>query len=635
MSAGARLLAGLGLLTGAAVIGACAAPEPTPQPAQSIPGAAAPAPTAGRPEPLPLEPPARDLRDLAVRLGGRPVPEVEPPPTVQACELGWREPFWVHDIENQRYFEIEAVVRAVTEHACVWVQEGQPYSQGALEEGAKTFSDDIIAPLATFFAHELEPGIDGDPRVHVLHHESIPGVAGFFSSADAVPASVNPYSNARELFYVNLSSYRPGSYDYLSLLAHELQHLIHHETDRDEAGWVNEGLSELAPHLVGYGAQGGATFFAYPDTALQEWQPESGANAAHYAASYAFFAYLRARFGDDVIAAVAAAPRNGAAGVEQALEVIGRELPFDDVFRDWTVANLVGGTSRTGLDARFDYGGAVTGAVVPEDLPPDGVSATVAQYGADYWDATTWIEGGRLRLRFEGQPHVGLLELQPAREGRVWWSGRGDGANSRLTGTFDLSGASEATLAFRLWHELERGWDYGYLSASRDGGATWERLALSGSSDDDRNGVNYGDGLTGATAGWIEESVDLDAFAGGPLALRFETVTDETVNLAGMAVDDIRIEAIGFADDAEADAPGPWLAEGWARIDPLVAQRWSLQVVVDTADGIRVLPVAVAEDGAADVELGPIPDDATVTLVVSGLTAGTRHAAGYALEPAG
>ena len=39
-------------------------------------------------------------------------------------------------------------------------------------------------------------------------------------------------------------------------------------------------------------------FFDAPDTALLEWSPQTGGNGRHYAAAYAFFAYVRARYGD-------------------------------------------------------------------------------------------------------------------------------------------------------------------------------------------------------------------------------------------------------------------------------------------------------------------------------------------------
>src|SRR6185436_18312817 len=112
---------------------------------------------------------------------------------------------------------------------------------------------------------------------------------------------------------------------------------------------------------------------------------------------------------------------------------------------------------------------------------------------------------------------------------------------------------------------------YAYVLASTDGGRSWTRLSLPGGTDENPNGNGYGHGLTGATAGWVERSLDLSTYAGQELMLRFEVVTDDAVSLAGVALDDIRLDAVGFRDDASADAG--WQAEGWTRLDPALPQR--------------------------------------------------------------
>lgn len=601
------------------------------------PGAHAPQALA---ELLLTDPPARDLLDLAARLGtwdGRLPDQPRPAPGPHPCPLGHREPFWVQDIQGQRYFQIQALVAHVAEGVCFWVQDGQPFDQPGLQRGGDTFAGEIVPRLRDVLGDERPLRDNPHESVHVLHHESIPGVAGFFSSSDTVPPAVDPYSNGRELFYVNLQAYRPGSYDYLSLLAHEFQHMVHFRFDPNESAWVNEGLSELAAHLAGYGAQNGAAFFADPDTPLLEWQAEAGANTRHYAVAYAFFAYLKARFGEPVVGAVVRAPRNGPAGVEQALAAVGRRLSFDGVFRDWMVANLVGGLGRVGaLDARHDYAGYVTGAVRPEALPQAGASATVGQYAARYHDVTALVADGQLALDFQGDAGVYLVEKPPAGDGPVWWSGRGDNANSRLTRALDLSGADSASLSFWLWHDLEAGWDHAYLSASVDGGESWARLRTSGASDDNVTGTNYGGGITGWSGGWYHETVDLSALAGGPALLRFEVVTDDTVSLTGLALHEVAVDAAGAESYAAGDPAGhaDWTAEGWLLVQPLLPQRWSLLAVVDDPSGLTVTETPVGANGTARLELSDVPPRATVTVAVAAMTPGTRRAAAYHLGPA-
>jgi len=582
---------------------------------------------------LAAEPPARDLADLAVRMGrvSPAAPAAAMPADAGPRRVGDEQRFWLHDINSEQYFTVTARLEVVAPNAYLWVQHDNTFDRAAVERGAKGFSDDVYAKVRAVFGGEWSPGLDGDPRLHILHHEPIAGIAGYFYSADEYPAAVEPHSNQREMFYINLDATTPGSYQYQALLAHELQHMIHWNHDRDEAVWVNEGLSELAPRLAGYPAQNGGAFFAAPDTALLEWEHAPGANTAHYAAAYAFFAYLRQRYGDAVIGAIVDAPGNSAAGVEAAIRGEGQPEPFERVFLDWVVANLGPADGPGDAGRRYGYGDLETAAVQPEPLPSIELRATVAQYGTDYYDATPRVRDGRLRLGFAADATIGLLEPVPARAGAIWWSARGDNMDSRLTRAFDLTGARAAALTFQMWSDLEDNWDYAYFLASADGGATWQRLATSRTTDVNPNGNNFGGGLTGSSGTWVGETLDLAAFAGRRVLVRFEVVTDDAVSLSGLALDDIRLDAVGFRDDAETDAG--WVAEGWVRLDPRLPTRWGLQVVVESpTTGLHIYPVAVRPDGSATIDVAGIPGDATVTLSVSGLTPGTRNAVGYQLR---
>ena len=78
-------------------------------------------------------------------------------------------------------------------------------------------------------------------------------------------------------------------------------------------------------------------------------------------------------------------------------------------------------------------------------------------------------------------------------------------------------------------------------------------------------GNNFGHGYTGKSDDWVEESIDLTAYAGRKVLVRFEYVTDDAVYVDGILIDDLAIRELGFADDVEQEQG--WRAEGFVRTD--------------------------------------------------------------------
>src|SRR5207248_10507791 len=112
------------------------------------------------------------------------------------------------------------------------------------------------------------------------------------------------------------------------------------------------------------------------------------------------------------------------------------------------------------------------------------------------------------------------------------WGNRGDDMNGNMTRDVDLSGVSRATLEVSLWWDVEDGFDYGYVEVSDDGGLTWNTLPGQYTTNDDPNGQNLGNGTTGKSGGgdtpqWVRDRFDLTPWAGKPIQLRFEYVTDD------------------------------------------------------------------------------------------------------------
>jgi hypothetical protein len=201
----------------------------------------------------------------------------------------------------------------------------------------------------------------------------------------------------------------------------------------------------------------------------------------------------------------------------------------------------------------------------------------------------------------------------------------------RLTHAFDLRNVTSATLNYWTWYDIEPGWDYGYVEVSTDGGKTWTILQAPHSATTNPSGSAFGPnytGLSGGGPGWVEESLDISAFAGQQILVCFEYVTDDAVNRPGWTIDDISIPEIGFHDDVEG-GPNGWRAEGFVRIDNILPQRFLVEVL-EIGDSVKLERMSLDETnhGALTVPgLGTTVNRAV--LIVSGLTPVTSQPASY------
>lgn len=545
--------------------------------------------------------PARDPRDLAVRLRGASAEIPLASPAVEAPRLvGAEEWFWIVDQRAASMFQVSATLRLVTDHAYWYVQADRAaqVAQEDLEQSAAVFESSTYPTIRYYFGAEPSPGVDGDPRI-VFLLAGVPGVAAYFSGADASPRSINPRSNERDIIYVNVDALRPGGPGFDGTMAHEFQHMVQFARCPYQETWVDEGSAELAARVAGYRAARLQQFIARPDVQLTQWTDVPGEVARHYQAAYLFLRYAAERSGGtqalpDLVASRCA--RGGDQFTSFLAERGGWPAPdFDQLFADWTVANLVDDTAA--LSGRFGYQGedlnvSVT-AAASAGVPLEG---RLPQYAANYIELPT----GGASVTFSGDTTVPLLPaVEPG--GGTWWSNRADSLDSRLTRRLDLRGVAEATARFRVWYDIESRFDFAYLAVSRDGGRTWQTLGGRYAEPDDALGNNFGAGWTGVSGGgtapeWLDEEVDLTPYAGSDILLRFEYVTDQGYNARGFALADFEVPQLGLVDTA---ADSAWQPEGWVWVDAPVPQAWYLRLVRWTDEGLRVDELPVAPDGTA------------------------------------
>jgi hypothetical protein len=179
---------------------------------------------------------------------------------------------------------------------------------------------------------------------------------------------------------------RPRMYE--AVFAHEYQHLLHSYQDQAETTWVNEGLSDMAPALVGYSdarrnvhqTRAESHIFCFqgygdikgpsnpnpnpcggPENSLTLWQDE-GTNSevlADYGNAWSFMLYLYDHYGTKFISDLHTdGDKQGLASVQALLDRYDKGRNVMDLLNDYQLMTLldhvasVPGTRLTGVELK-------------------------------------------------------------------------------------------------------------------------------------------------------------------------------------------------------------------------------------------------------------------------------------------
>ena len=558
-------------------------------------------------------PPERDDVGLAIAYRGlTELPTAVTNPT--AYTVGSREPLSILNVDSITISAPDFELLHISGHAYFWFDTSPglatPSAQALTQAG--TAFDEIYEQNTLIFGSEDNPGIDGDPRIHIVNASPVTicdvtvatasqcGLGGYFGSSDILPQSVDPVSNEREMFIMNGSLFGSGSY--LDILAHEFRHMIESNYDANDWDWEAEGSAMLAEDLLGFPSDAisrGNLFLGNPDQQLNSW-PE-GYTIPYYGQGYVMNRYIYNRLGEKLYREFATHPEPGFAAVDAVAAANNLDFDGESLFLDWVVALAIHDDPNTpAIYALRD--GLNTAAFTGINNFPTSYDTTVSQYAADYYQLSG---NGSATLNFTGSNHVPLMAVLPNSGEHMWLANRANYSNMRLTREFDLTAVSNATLEYTVYHEIELSYDFAYVSISTDGGQTWQGLASKNMQGNefihDSSDSAYTDRFyTDRSGSWVNESIDLSPYAGQMVQIRFEYVTDPILTLAGIAFDNIAIPEIGFYDGAESDEG--WLAEGFVRATGYIPQRWHVLLVTYDTGAPVVSEVELAEDNTATVQ---------------------------------
>lgn len=318
-------------------------------------------------------------------------------------EIGDTHIYWRYDLSVMPpgWIQVPATCRAVGEHSYVFVADSEWQINmdeadvqevvNYLEYETMNGDDYGAVEMDTLHFGAIPDELDNDPKLIVFYSAlgSFGGSTfdGYFSSYDQVTEAeaqqMNPpgHSNECEMIYMTCHPLDPTDPIRISVLAHELQHLIHWGGDINEDTWVNEGLAELA--MVYFGMPDPISQFnSNPDNSLNTWNQEW----ADYVKTMLFFTYFAEQFDDGtIIKDIVSEPLNSIAGISNQLIEHGYTIPFEAIFNNWTIANFIDNPDVAGGIYNYEsLNLPIFQTVQSHNSFPASFSSTVSAWAADY-----------------------------------------------------------------------------------------------------------------------------------------------------------------------------------------------------------------------------------------------------------
>jgi len=501
---------------------------------------------------------------------------------------------WYDDMSGGLYFS-PYVVRAIGKHIEVWVMQDLNFPTND-PRNPVVVTDEQIAYLVDQFDNNIYPnstsffgmpdfhdgsnspltaeyGIDYyDPEGRTIVMISNIGdenyydptyplyIAGFYWGLfeyylDRNVISIDAYDWANR---VGPDAAPPFMYE--GVFAHEFQHLIHDDLDSDEEIWVNEGCSDFAIFLNGYGHPSSHVFGNYsaatlPENSLVVWGDQGGLEIlSDYGHAYLWTLYLFEQLGGSFIQNMVCNPDNGISGINSTLSAFKIKKDFGELYHDWAVALLIDSKKPEGGRYQFKNIDFNLNIGPPDNPNPEAFNTPGAPpWGTDY----IWIDGDPKdldKITFNGIDYT----LLPTDWSSVYGFLRSsDGNEIDNWAIFESVGGG--TLTFDTWYDIEKEWDFGFVQVSTDGGHTWTSLANGYTKDKPIEGsypkvIENLPGLTGYSGGWISMSFDLSTYAGQDILIAFRYVTDWASFGYGWFIDNVRVDGTLISDCSNTEA---------------------------------------------------------------------------------
>ncbi|MEC9478598.1 MAG: PKD domain-containing protein, partial [Candidatus Thermoplasmatota archaeon] len=227
--------------------------------------------------------------------------------------------------------QVSATVRKISTNSAIFVEDGVVISSTTLNDITSTWESTIFPTDTTYFGNP--PDVDNNCQIEILIFEidGGGGIGGYFD-----PNVVSQ----REILFVDSGDMSWRN----TILAHEMEHLLHNARDPYEYLWIDEGAADMAAYLC-FGVTNTLSGHA------NEWSQNSNMSVrwwnqriADYGGGFMFLMYLADKLGGGAaISRLVADTATGGIGIENLARnpepgstAIG--ITMSDIFANFTAA---------------------------------------------------------------------------------------------------------------------------------------------------------------------------------------------------------------------------------------------------------------------------------------------------------
>ncbi|MEJ6952484.1 fibronectin type III domain-containing protein [Natronospora cellulosivora (SeqCode)] len=330
------------------------------------------------------------------------------------------------------YNDISAQLKGIGDHSLVWIDESINISSDNINRMIDEFDRTIHPTLSSVFgrvpdAKTFPVLANNCDKINIL---ITPLVApsgqtwgiGQFNPNDLYSKENASNSNERKILYIHNHDNAEDAIDIqISTIAHEFQHMIFYNekvlNDKPFFAanadiWINEGLSQLAEDLVGYGFLHGIiphlnAYLSEPDkTSLINWEFK----IANYDASYLFARYIYDRFGKEIISYI----HNSNETYKDAIGSYAG-TSFRELYEDWASALFFDRYVNI-KESRYNFPSIeVPGVYGPRLYPGDSWENISVKGWSSIYTLIMPGNGSDLKISIEGADKEGDLRM------KVYW----------------------------------------------------------------------------------------------------------------------------------------------------------------------------------------------------------------------